>query len=146
MNVSKVAPTAARILLGLPYLVFGLNGFFQFIPQPPPVGTAATFLGGLAAAGYFFPLLKATEIVGGLLLLSNRYVPLALTVLAPVTLNILAYHLFLAPATVALPVVMTALSVYLAYRHRDAFAPLFAPRASFAPRETRNEHALAEAT
>ena len=78
------AKTAARLALGAIFTVFGLNGFLHFIPAPPPSGLAAVFVGGLGASGYFFPLLKGTAVAVGLLLLSNRFVPLALTVLAPI--------------------------------------------------------------
>lgn len=118
------AKTAARLLLGAVFTVFGLNGFLHFIPQPPPSGLAAVFVGGLGATGYFFPLLKGTEVITGLLLLSNRYVPLALTVLAPIVVNIVAFHAFLAPSGLALPIVIVALGVYLAYTERAVFAPL----------------------
>src|SRR5438132_7666163 len=91
-------PAAARILLGLVFFVFGLNGFLHFIPQPPMEGPPAQFIGAMLATGYLFPLLKTTEVLGGLLLLSGRLVPLALTVLAPVVVNIVAFHLFLAPS------------------------------------------------
>jgi hypothetical protein len=119
------AKTAARLALGAIFTVFGLNGFLHFIPQPPPSGLAAVFLGGLAASGYMFPLIKGTEVIVGLLLLSNRFVPLALTVLAPIVVNILAFHLFLAPAGLVLPLVVTALGVYLASTERAVFAPFF---------------------
>jgi hypothetical protein len=122
------AKTAARLALGAVFTVFGLNGFLHFIPQPPPSGLAAVFLGGLAASGYMFPLIKATEVVVGLLLLSNRFVPLALTILAPIVVNIVAFHLFLAPAGLVVPVVVTALGVYLAWTERRVFAPLLQAR------------------
>jgi hypothetical protein len=118
------AKTAARLLLGALFTVFGLNGFLHFIPQPPPSGLAAVFVGGLGASGYFFPLLKGTEVITGLLLLSNRYVPLALTILAPIVVNIVAFHAFLAPSGLALPIVIVALGVYLAYTERAVFAPI----------------------
>jgi hypothetical protein len=124
------AKTAARLALGATFAVFGLNGFLQFIPQPPPSGLAAVFLGGLAASGYMFPLLKATEVIVGLLLLSNRFVPLALTILAPIVVNIVAFHLFLAPAGLALPIVVAALGIYLASTERRIFAPFFRARSS----------------
>lgn len=124
------AKTAARLALGAVFTVFGLNGFLHFIPQPPPSGLAAVFLGGLAASGYMFPLIKATEVVVGLLLLSNRFVPLALTILAPIVVNIVAFHLFLAPTGLVVPVVVTALGVYLAWTERRVFAPLFQARTS----------------
>lgn len=119
------AAHGARIGLGLIYVVFGLNGFLQFLPAPPPPsGAAGSFLGGLAAAGYFFPLLKATEVLGGLALLSNRLVPLALVVLAPVTAQIFAYHALLAGG-VGLAAVMAALHIGIAWAYRDAFRGLF---------------------
>lgn len=121
MSIRRHAPTAARILLGLPLVVFGLNGFLQFLPMPPMEGNAATFMGGLAAAGYFFPLLKATEIVTGLLLLAGRFVPLALTILAPIVLNIVAFHGFVAGGGLGLPLVMAALGIYLAWSYRASF-------------------------
>jgi hypothetical protein len=122
------AKTAARLLLGAIFFVFGLNGFLHFLPQPPHAGLAAAFLGGLGASGYFFPLLKGTEVIVGLLLLSNRFVPLALTVLAPVVVNIVAFHAFLDPSGLVLPLVIAALGIYLAYTERAAFAPLLQAR------------------
>lgn len=122
------AKTVARLALGAIFTVFGLNGFLHFIPQPAPAGLAAVFLGGLGASGYMFPLIKGTEVLAGLLLLSNRFVPLALTVLAPIVLNIVAFHLFLAPAGLAVPIVVTALGIYLASTERRTFAPFFQAR------------------
>ena len=127
LSTSKLT-TAARLLLGAVFTVFGLNGFLHFIPVPHPEGNALAFMGGLAASGYFFPLLKATEIITGVLLLSGRLVPLALTVLAPIVLNIVLYHALLAPAGLALPVLVLALELYLAWSYRDAFRPMLAWR------------------
>ena len=125
---AKIVP-AARILLGLAFFVFGLNGFLHFIPQPPISGPPAAFFGALLASGYFFPLLKGTEVLAGLLLLSGRFVPLSLTVLAPILVNIVAFHLFLAPAGLPLPLVLVALEVFLAWSYRSVFAPVLNPRA-----------------
>lgn len=124
--VSKL-PAAARIFLGLVFTVFGLNGFFGFIPQPEPSAAGGAFLGALAATGYMFPLIKGTEVIAGLLLLSNRFVPLALTILAPVTVNILAYHLVLDFGP-GLPLALIAAQVYLATVHREAFRGLLTAR------------------
>jgi hypothetical protein len=130
--------TAARLLVGAVFTIFGLNGFLGFIPMPPPEGIAAAFMGGLGASGYFFPLLKGTEVVAGLLLLGNRFVPLALTVLAPIVVNILAFHLFLAPAGLAVPLIVTAAGIYLAYTEREIFAPVLRARsAEPAPQSSR---------
>ncbi len=117
------AITAARILFGLVFTVFGLNGFLNFLPAPPHPAAADAFLGALAASGYMFPLIKGTEVVVGLLLLSNRFVPLALTLIAPVLVNILAFHAFLAPG-IGLPLVLLALELGLAWAYRDAFRPM----------------------
>src|SRR5262245_9616260 len=109
------APTAARVLLGLVFTVFGLNGFFHFLPGPPPQRAAAAFMAGLAATGYFFPLLMGTQTAVGLLLLSGRFVPLALTVLAPITVNILAFHVALAPEGLPLALFVLGLQLFLAW-------------------------------
>jgi len=114
-------PTAARILLGLIFFVFGLNGFLQFMPQPPLPEPAGAFMGALAASGYMFPLIKGTEVVAGLLLLGGRFVPLALVLLAPVIVNIALFHLVLAPVNLIMVVVLLALEGYLAWAYRDAF-------------------------
>jgi hypothetical protein len=126
--------TVARLMLGTIFFVFGLNGFLQFLPQPPMPEAAGAFLGGLAGSGYFFPLLKGTEVLAGLALLSNRWVPLALTVLAPITVNILLFHLVLAPAP-GLPLVIIAAQLYLAWVHRDVFAGILSARAEL-PRDS----------
>lgn len=124
---SKYLPTATTTLLGGMLVVFGLNGFLNFIPMAAPEGEAGAFMGGLAAAGYFFPLLKLTEIVVGLALLFRRFVPLALTVLAPITINILAFHLFLAPAGLPLALFLVVANAGLAIHYREAYRGLFVP-------------------
>ena len=132
--ISKLLPTAARVVLGLVFFVFGLNGFLQFLPQPPMPAAALPFLGGLAGAGYFFPLLKATEVIAGVLLLSNRFVPLALTVLAPIIVNIAAFHLVLAPNPIMVAFLLVA-EIYLAWSYRDAFRGVLAAKARPATRD-----------
>jgi uncharacterized membrane protein YphA (DoxX/SURF4 family) len=121
--------TLARILLGLVFFVFGLNGFLNFIPMPPPQGAGAAFLGALAATGYLFPLLMATQTLSGLLLLTGRWVPLALTLLAPVVVNIVAYHLALDPAGLPLALFALGLGVFLAWAYRDSFRTVVAYKA-----------------
>lgn len=118
--------TAARLALGLLFSVFGLNGFLHFLPQPPSSPDAAVFGAALAATGYMFPLIKGTELVAGLLLLTRRAVPFALVLLAPVVVNIVAFHLFLDPAGLPLGLVALALGLYLAWTERAVYAPLFA--------------------
>ena len=124
MTIRSKLPTVARVLMGVPFLVFGLNGFLHFLPTPPMPAAAGAFVGALAASGYLFPILKSVEVASALLLLSGRFVPLALTMLAPVLVNIVAFHAALAPAGLAIPLVLLAAEIYLAWVHRDAFAPL----------------------
>ena len=123
-SIRNKLPTIARYLLGLTFFVFGLNGFLHFLPQPPMSGPPASFAGALLATGYMFPLLKGTEVIASVLLLSNRYVPLALAVLAPVLINIISFHAFLAPGGLALPIVLLVAELYLARSYKDAFAPM----------------------
>jgi uncharacterized membrane protein YphA (DoxX/SURF4 family) len=120
--------TGARVLLGLIFFVFGLNFFFHFIPQPPPPPAAGAFAGAMLATGYLFTLVKVTEVASGALLLANRYVPLALALLAPVVVNILFFHAFLAPAGIVLPIVVLALELFLAWSFRDTYRPMLAPK------------------
>ncbi len=119
----------SRLLLGLVFTVFGLNGFIQFIPIPPPTEEAGAFLGALAATGYMFPLVKGLEIVAGIMLLANRFVPLALLILVPIVVNIVALHLFLDPAGVAMPLVLTALGLLTAWGYRESFRPVLQAKA-----------------
>ncbi len=125
-------PTVARVLLGAVFFIFGLNGFLHFLPQPPMTGLPLQFVGGLAASGYFFPLLKSIEVASGLLLLSGRFVPLALAVLAPIVVNIFAFHAFLAPSGIPVAIFVLLLEVFLAWSYRDAYASML--KARTAPR------------
>ena len=127
-TIAQKIPTVARIGLGLVFTVFGLNKLLHFLPQPPISGPPAEFFGALVGTGYMVPLLAATEIIAGLMLLSGRFVPLALTFLAPVIVNILGFHLFLAKGGFALPLTVLAGEVYLAWAYRDAFAPMLRGR------------------
>lgn len=118
----------ARIIFGLAFTVFGLNGFFNFLPPPEPTPEGGAFLGALAASGYFFPFLKAVETICGLLVLIGRWVPLALTVIASVVVNIVMYHLFLDPAGLPIGLVLLVLGIYLAWAYRDSFKSVLAAR------------------
>ena len=118
---------AARYVQGGAFFIFGLNGFLHFIPQPAPPAAAQALLGAFAASGYMFPLIKGTEVIAGLLLLSGRFVPLSLALIAPVVVNILLYHLFLAPAGLAVPLILLATELYLAWSYRHVFAPMLQP-------------------
>ena len=121
----------ARVLMGLLFLVTGLNGFLRFLPEPKtmPEGAAA-FAGALVKTGYMFPLIMGTQLIVGVLLLVNRFVPLALVLIAPVIVNIIAFHLFLAPAGIGPGVVVLVLEIYLVWKYRDAYRGLFAMRAT----------------
>lgn len=116
-------PLIARLLLGLIFTVFGLNGFFEFLPPPKLPEAGGEFLGALVASGYLMTLVKLTEVVGGVLLLLGRFVPLALTILAPIIVNIVLFHLFLAPgaAAMAVPILVLVLELYLAWAYRASF-------------------------
>jgi uncharacterized membrane protein YphA (DoxX/SURF4 family) len=125
----KIAALIARILLGLVFTVFGLNGFLGFIPQPPlPPGPAGQFLAALFASHYVY-LIAAVQVISGVLLLVNRYVPLALVLLGPMLVNILAYHLLMNRMGLAVALVVTILWCLLAYRHRQHLSCLFVQRA-----------------
>jgi putative oxidoreductase len=122
---SSTTKVILRSLLGLAFLVFGLNKFLHFIPNPAEPPAAMEFFGALFKTGYFLPLLATTEVVSGALLLANVMVPFALVLLAPVIVNIFMFHLFLAPGGLPIAVFFVALEIALAWLHRDAYAPLF---------------------
>jgi putative oxidoreductase len=120
----RITAVIARFLLGLIFLVFGLNGFFHFIPAPPPTGVAGQFVGALFVS-HFLVVIFLLQIVGAILLLLNRYVPLALTLLAPIIINILLFHLLMAPSGIPLAIVVTVLWVVVFLSVRSAFAGVF---------------------
>jgi uncharacterized membrane protein YphA (DoxX/SURF4 family) len=106
----------ARILLGFVFFASGLVGLLNLVPTPPDLPEKLqAFNAGMMAAGYFFPLVKATETICGLMLLSGYFVPLALVVLAPVMLNIFLVHAFLAPSGIPLALIMGVLMIYLSF-------------------------------
>jgi uncharacterized membrane protein YphA (DoxX/SURF4 family) len=121
----KVAALIARILLGLIFFVFGLNGFLHFIPMPPmPTGLAGQYTGALMQSHYIV-FVAALQVVGGLLLLVGRYVPLGLTLLGPVIVNILLYHMLMDPKGLLMAIIVTILWAIVAYYHRQYFSGLF---------------------
>src|SRR5437660_12045780 len=117
----KITSTIARYLLGLIFLTFGLNGFLHFIPMPPPTGVAAQFFGALFVSR-FYVVIFLLQIVPVVRLLANRYVPLALTILGAVIVNILIFHIFMAPAGLPLSVGVRVLSFFMTRCVRSAFA------------------------
>jgi putative oxidoreductase len=125
----KIAALIARILLGLVFVVFGLNGFLNFIKGPLPSGVAGQFLGALMQSHFVF-VISAVELAGGALLLANRYVPLALVLLGPVIVNIFFYHLLMDRSGLIIAIVVIILWGLIALRHRQYFSGLFVQRAS----------------
>jgi len=116
---------ALRLLLGLILLVFGANKFLQFMPSPPMEGPPADFFGALFATGYMIPLIAITEIVAGVLLLTNKWTGLALVLVAPISVNIVMFHLALDPAGIAAAAVVAVLNVVLIYANWKKFKTLF---------------------
>ena len=131
-SVARILPVIARVLLGLMFVVVGLNGFLNFLPQPstPMPQGALAFLGSLVRTGYLVPLLMGTQALVGALLVLNRFVPLALAVIAPIVVNILAFHLFLDPREIGIAIIVLALEVYLTWAYRKAYRPMLAMRAT----------------
>ncbi len=123
----KTASTIARYLAGGIFLVFGLNGFLHFIPLPPPSGVAGQFMGALFVSHYL-TLIFALQVIGAVLLLANRYVPLALAILAPVIVNILSFHALMAPSGLPFALFVTVLWALVFVHVRSAFTGLFESR------------------
>lgn len=120
---SKVV-MVARILLGLIFVIFGLNKLFGFLEMPPPEGGAGAFMGALIASGYFFPFLGIVEAICGVLLLINKYTRLATIVLLPITINIVIFHLALAPAGGAPGYLTLILNVVLVMAYKEDYEGL----------------------
>jgi hypothetical protein len=129
---ARVLTAVVRVLMGLMFLVFGLNGFLHFIPEPktPMPEGAAAFAGALMKTGYMFPLVMGTQLFVGVLLLANRLVPLALALIAPIIVGIVTFHIFLAPASIAPGIVVLVLEIYLAWAYRSSYRSMLAMRAT----------------
>ncbi len=125
----KHLPMLARVLLGLIFAVFGVVGLFELGPQPEMGEEAGAFMGAIMDTGYLWQVIKVTEIVCGVLLILGIFVPLALVVLAPVVLNILLFHIFLAPEGVAIGIAAVVLGLYVAHQHRDSFSAVLQRKA-----------------
>jgi putative oxidoreductase len=124
----KIAALIARILLGLVFVVFGLNGFLNFIRGPMPTGLAGQYI-AVMMGSHYMPVVSALQVLGGLLLLAGLYVPLGLTILGPVIVNILLYHLLMQHPGLPLAIVVAMLWAIVALRYKQNFAGLFAQRA-----------------
>src|ERR1700682_5453782 len=123
----KIVSLIARIRLGLIFLVFGLNGFLHFIPMPPPTGVAGQFFGAIFASHYW-TVIFGLQVLGGVLLLVNRYVPLALVILGPAIVNILFFHLLMAPAGLPLALVVVILWGIIAALNWQYLSGIFTQR------------------
>jgi uncharacterized membrane protein YphA (DoxX/SURF4 family) len=124
----KIVSIIPRFLLGLMFTVFGLNGFLNFIHQPPPTNPLAIQFFGAIIASHFAAFFFAVQIIGGLLLLSGFFVPLALTLLAAELYNILAFHMTLAPSTAAPAIVACVLWVLVFLHYRESFKGIFSAK------------------
>jgi putative oxidoreductase len=123
----KTTTLIARVLLGLIFLTFGLNGFLHFIPSSPPSGTAGQFVGALFVSNYLV-VVFLFQLISAVLFLINRYVPLALTLLAPIIVNILLFHILMLPSGLALAIVVTVLWIVVFLSVRSAFTGLLQQR------------------
>ena len=126
----KTTSIVARYLLGLLFMVFGLNGFLNFIHQPPPANPLAMQFFVAVSASHFAAFFFAVQVLGGLLLLSGYFVPLALTALAAELYNILAFHLTLSPATIAPALLASVLWVLVFLQYRKSFTSIFSAKAA----------------
>ena len=129
-SAGRIVTAVVRVLLGVMFLVFGLNGFLNFIPAPkdlpPDLVTVST---GLMKGGYM-TVVSATEILVALLLLTNLFVPLALALLAPIVVGIITFHIAIAPATIVPGIVVLVMELYLAWAYRGAFRPMLQAKVS----------------
>jgi uncharacterized membrane protein YphA (DoxX/SURF4 family) len=124
----KYVIVIVRVLLGLLFVVFGLNGFLHFMgPMPEMHGHAGAFITALASSGYIY-VIALLQVLGGLcLLLGARFVPLGLTLLGPVIVNIVLFHVFLEPGGLAMSLVISALALFLLWIYRFKFPAIFQP-------------------
>jgi putative oxidoreductase len=122
----KIVEIIARILLGLVFTVFGSNAFLQFIPMPPMSGPSGDFLTAMYTTHYLY-VVAGCQMLGGLILLIGRYIPLGLTLLGPVIVNILSFHIFMNHQGLPLALVVAALALFLLWSHRRNFAGLLKP-------------------
>jgi putative oxidoreductase len=129
----KITSTLARYLLGLMFTVFGLNGFLNFIHQPPPPNPLAIQFLVTVSESHFAAFFFAVQVLGGLLLLAGFFVPLALTLLAAVLYNILAFHLTMSPGTIAPALVACVLWILVFLQYRESFKGTFSAKPATQP-------------
>ena len=127
-KAARYATITVRILLGLMFLVFGLNGFLNFMPPPKEMPQEImNVMGSLMKAGYM-TVVSGAEVLVAVMLLTNRFVPLALTLLAPIVVGILTFHIAMAPATIGPGIVVLLMELYLIWAYRGAFRPMLAAK------------------
>jgi len=129
----KTAAAIARFVLGLVFVVFGLNGFLNFMPMGPVPALAGQFAEALIQSHYMAVVLTL-EILSGVLLLTNSYALLATTFIAPIIVNILLFHIFMAPAGLPIAAIVAALWIVSAYPYRVLLSPLFQRRFDYVDR------------
>ncbi len=126
----KTATIILRTILGLIYLIFGLDYFLHFIPyQPEHTGAAAALKNGLMAPGYIYPMMKSIQVIGGLSLIINRYAPFSAVVLFPISLNVFLFHTVLVPSGWFMGVLLLFPNLFLGYAYRKYYNGLFVRKA-----------------
>lgn len=129
-KIKMILPIVTRVLMGMLFVFSGLNGFFHFVLPPEngmPEGALALST-AMMNSGYMMQLVFITQLLAGLSFLSGFFIPLALTILAPVVINIVAFHVFLAPAGTGMAIFVAIMELYLAYTYRAAFASILRPK------------------
>ena len=123
----KVVTVIVRVLLGLAFIVFGSNAFFHFLPMPPlPKGVTGEYLHSFFESGYVY-VIGGLQVIGGLLLLIGRFVPLGLTILGAIIVNIFIFHILMAPEGLGPAIIVGVLELFLVWRYRDAFKGILSP-------------------
>jgi len=127
--MKKKVHMGARLLFGLAFLIFGLNGFLHFMSNPPVTPEAGELLGAFAKTGYFFPMIKLIEISVGIMLLVNRFSPLAIVLITPILVGITTIHLFLNPAGIPMMIAFHLLHGFLAFGYVDYYQKVLTKKA-----------------
>ena len=127
-SFARHIPSIVRVLLGLMFLVFGLNGFLNFMPPPNDMPQKIMEDSVALMKGGYMTVVEGTEVIVAVLLLSGRFVPLALALLAPIVVGIVTFHIYLAPATIGPGVGVLVMELYLAWAYRSAFVPMLRMR------------------
>jgi putative oxidoreductase len=139
----RAIETAARLVLGGIFLVFAADFVLHFMPELPFTDAGGRYLEALLATGYMFPLIKVVEVAAAVLIVTRRFAPLGVVLVAPVVLNIALYHLVLDPNGAAIAAILVGCEAFLLWTYRAALRPLFAPQPSWAPEVQREPAAHA---